>query len=198
MSLPSLPAPPPLILHRNGEPLAVVASAPVVDLTAAALTPGQLTQPGHDVIDLLTAAETPALTLTRDEEGHLLSAGPGVTVNGRAAQHALLVDGDRLGLGPRLRLVYRRPNPASQTAVLDLTAGRLRRPNLRRIVLLAGECLIGPHRGCHLRDATQNPARVLRPGGDTILIDSAPLHPGAPAQPHGGADWSVALLAPAS
>lgn len=192
MPLPS-PPPAPLILHRDGEPLAAVASAPAVALTSPGHAPAA-TDADADVLGLLTGPDTPAVTLTRDDEGHLLRGGAGVTVNDRSVERALLADGDRIALGPRLRLVYRRPNPASQTAVLEVSAGRLARPDLRRVVLLAGELLIGPHRGCHLRDAAQSTPLVVRPGGGTLLLDGTAIQPGASAHPHGGAGWSVALL----
>ena len=179
-------SPPPLILHRNGEALAVVAATPRVVLAGTGPA-------APDTLNLL-ATPGPGLTLTRDEEGHLIAGPPDLSVNQRSAAAALLSHQDRLTLGPRLRLRYLRPNPASQTAVLELTAGRFATPHLRRIILLANELLLGPHAGCHLRDPSQNDTLTFRPTADGLILNHVELVPGGPPETVGGASWSVTRL----
>jgi hypothetical protein len=63
----------------------------------------------------------------------------------------LLASGDRITISPRCRLAFSVPNPSSTTAVLDLTAGRFPRADLRRVILLDRELVIGPGSASHIR-----------------------------------------------
>ncbi|MBB6431600.1 hypothetical protein [Algisphaera agarilytica] len=171
----------PLILHQDGQPLAVLCATPQVSLGTT----------GASVLPLIASESSHPLTFTRDEEGHLVQASSDLTVNQQPATHALLTHQDRLGVGPRIKLRYLRANPASQTAVLELTAGRFTTPNLRRVVLLSGELLIGPHRGCHLRDPKLPHPVTFRPTADGLAAEGVPLVPGGPEQTIHGQAWSV-------
>lgn len=176
----------PLILNQGDQPLAIISTTARLSLAGAS-------HPGPEVLALLRTAG-PGPTFTRDEEGHLIDCPSGLTVNHKPTTTAVLTDGDRLGLGPRLRLRYLRANPASQTAVLELTAGRFVTPHLRRIVLLAGELLVGPHRGCHLRDPELTTPVTFRPAADGLIVDGLPLVPDGQPETVNGKTWSVTRL----
>jgi hypothetical protein len=63
----------------------------------------------------------------------------------------LLSSGDRIAISPRCKLTFLSPNPSSTTAVLDLSSGRFPRADLRRIILLDRELVIGPGSASHIR-----------------------------------------------
>ena len=104
----------------------------------------------------------------------------------------LLADGDRLALGPRLRLRYLRANPASQTAVLELTAGRFALPHLRRMCCSPAKCSSWARTaGATCATPSSRSAVTLRsrPGG--LSIRRRALTPDPGANPPQGKAWSV-------
>ena len=102
-------------------------------------------------IALVTDSLTPAATIERIEDDYFLKSSPGVTVNDRTSADRLLQGGDKLALSTRCRLTFSLPNPASTTAVLDLTAARIGRADVRRAVLLDRELVLGPGPAAHVR-----------------------------------------------
>jgi hypothetical protein len=75
------------------------------------------------------------------------------------------------------------PNPASTTATLSLSSARLGRADVRRIILMDRDILIGPSTGDHITaeslDETialfiQN-GRLLCKTKDRILVDDKPI-----------------------
>jgi len=62
----------------------------------------------------------------------------------------LLASGECLDLSPRCRLTFRLPSPASTTAVLDLTGARLPRADIRRVILMDQDLIIGPGSASHV------------------------------------------------
>jgi hypothetical protein len=62
----------------------------------------------------------------------------------------LLASGERLDLSPRCRLTFRLPSAASTTAVLDLTGARLPRGDVRRVILMDQDLIIGPGSASHI------------------------------------------------
>ncbi|MEM9417599.1 MAG: hypothetical protein AAGA25_00920 [Planctomycetota bacterium] len=177
-----------LILHQDGQPLAVICATPQVSLGASE----------RCTLPLIASESVPRITFTRDEEGHLVQGASDLAVNQQPTTHALLTHQDRLGVGPRIKLRYLRANAASQTAVLELTAGRFTTPNLRRVVLLSGELLVGPHRGCHLRDPKLTQAVTFRPTADGLAAEGVSLTPGGPQQTIHGQAWSLTHFEPRS
>ena len=103
-------------------------------------------------------------------------------VNDKPTTAALLAGGDAISIGPRCRLVFRRPSAASGTAILDLTAARLARGDVRQVILMDREILIGPGAAAHVRCDTLAQAAVLqRRGGrwflrcsDAVQVDGRP------------------------
>jgi len=92
------------------------------------------------------------------------------------------VNGDRIAIGPRCRITFRRPSPASATAILDLSGTRAARGDVRHVVLLDRELVVGPGPAAHVRcDDLQQPAvlqrrdgKVTCRAGEPILLDGRP------------------------
>jgi hypothetical protein len=79
------------------------------------------------------------------------------------------------------------PNPASTTATLSLPSARLGRADVRRIILMDRDILIGPTEGSHILAEsldetvalfTQN-GRLLCRSKDKILVDEKTVGPTA-------------------
>ena len=65
---------------------------------------------------------------------------------GKPVDYALLADGDRIRLGRRVRLTFRRPSLKSNTAFLELGEGVRTTTDCRRVLLWGGPILIGSTR----------------------------------------------------
>jgi hypothetical protein len=108
-------------------------------------------------IGLIAEAGAPVATIERADEDYFLR-GSVLAVNDKSASNKLLVSGDRISLTPRCRVSFQLPSAASTTAVLDLIGARFPRADVRRVVLLDRELVIGPGQTAHMRcDTTPEP-----------------------------------------
>ncbi len=137
---------------------------------------------GPAEVDVGIVAEptlTPARVVRRDED-YFVEAERPIRVNGQSVRHKLLHDGDKLELSPRCRLRFTLPHAASTTAVLELSGARLPRGDVRRVVLLDRDLIVGPGPAAHVRAASVSEPIVLswRDGrlvhrGTTVAAGSA-------------------------
>ncbi|HEY7118481.1 MAG TPA: hypothetical protein VH475_17965 [Tepidisphaeraceae bacterium] len=111
-------------------------------------------------LPLITTAGAPSLTLSRAEEDYFLSASAPVAVNDRAMAAKLLASGDRISIGPRCRVTFRRPNAASATAVLEVGGARLPWGSVREVLLMDREIVLGASTAAHVR-VRECPAPVI-------------------------------------
>jgi hypothetical protein len=133
-------------------------------------------------LPLMIDAAAPSITLSRSDEDYFLSSDRPATVNEVPCTSKLLNNGDRIGLGTRCRLTFRRPSAASGTAVLDISGARLPGAGIRQVILLDREIVIGPGGGAHIRaDELASPVVLMRSGeglacrsADEITIDGRP------------------------
>jgi hypothetical protein len=120
-------------------------------VTQPRVTLGPISSSRQPDVALLAEATASLATVERVEEDYFLRAHGPMMVNGRACPGKLLVSGDEVGLSPRCRFTFRQPSAASTSAVLDLTGTRYPRADVRRIILLDRELVIGPGVGAHVR-----------------------------------------------
>jgi hypothetical protein len=92
----------------------------------------------------------------------------------------LLASGDRIGISPRCRLIFTQPNPSSTTAVLDLSAGRFPRADLRRVILLDRDLVIGPGSTAHIRSDQLTEPIVLNVRDGKLWCRNQTIAIGAP------------------
>lgn len=128
---------------------------------------------GADLELLSDLAERQAEVI-RAAEDYFVVASSGVELAGRRVDHALLQDGDRLALGKRVRLTFRRPSLKSTTAALDLGEGVRTAGDCRRVILWSGPLLLGNSTDCHIRLPVGGLVFMERAGG--ILV--RPVGPG--------------------
>ena len=101
-------------------------------------------------IALLADPNLPTITVERTE-GDYFVRGMALSVNDEATSERLLNHEDRVGLGERCRFRFQRPNPASGSASLVFSSGRLAQGDVRQVILLDREILIGSGAAAHVR-----------------------------------------------
>jgi hypothetical protein len=137
-------------------------------------------------LPLMIDPASPTITLWRSDEDYFLKSDRPATVNEVSCVTKLLNSGDKIGIGTRCRMTFRRPSAASGTAVLDLAGARLPMAGIRQVILLDREIVIGPGAGAHIR-SDELPAPVVLVRSDQglacrsaaeITIDGKPIGTG--------------------
>lgn len=134
-------------------------------------------------VPLLGSDVVPA-TIERMDEDYLLRSEQEIAVNEQSVTQALLSDNDRIRLGRRSRMRFRRPVAASATAVLELTGAKLPHSDIRHVILLADAITIAARTNAHVacRQATTNVVLFVRNGAlyvratDTMATDDTITH----------------------
>jgi len=112
---------------------------------------GPISSSRRPEVGLLADPALPVVTIERAEGDYFLRAETPVGINDRMVTGKLLVDGDRIALSPRCRLRFRLPNAASGSAVLELSTARLPQADIRRVILMDREVIMGPGPAAHVR-----------------------------------------------
>ena len=148
-------------------------------LRDASITVGPISSSARPTVGLMVDPNLPAVTIERSEDDYFIKSSSPVRVNDVTTTNKLLVDADRINLSPRCGMKFNIPNPASTTATLSLPSARLGRADVRRIILMDRDILIGPTEGNHVLAEsldetialyTQN-GRLLCRAKDKILVD---------------------------
>jgi hypothetical protein len=151
------------------------------------VTVGPVSSSARPMIGLMADPNLPVASIERTEDDYFIRSSSPLFVNDAATSDKLLADGDRIALSPRCRMKFNIPNPASTTATLSLSSARLGRADVRRIILMDRDILIGPSTGDHIMveslDETialfvQN-GRLLCKTKERILVDDKPISSGA-------------------
>ncbi|WP_428939833.1 hypothetical protein [Fontivita pretiosa] len=151
-------------------------------LTTPRVTIGPISSSQRPDVGLLADASAAIVTIERVEDDYF------ERIAGQPTR--LLASGDRVTLSPRCRLQFQLPNPSSTTAVLDLTAGRFPRADVRRIILLDRDLVIGPGASSHIRaDGLSEPV-VLHVRDGRLWRRSEPVSIGT-ATSMGGANFVI-------
>ena len=156
-------------------------------LRESCVTIGPISSSERPQLGLMADAGLPVATVQRTEGDYLLRSEQTVAVNDRPVTEHLLSDGDKIALSPRCRLRFRLPSAASGSAVLELSTARLPQADVRRIVLLDREMIVGPGSAVHVRseDLPHRAVLHLRDGRllcqseTTLTNDAGPLDPTA-------------------
>jgi hypothetical protein len=139
-------------------------------------------------LPLVTAETLPTVTFARTDEDYFLTAAAPVPVNDRAVASKLLAGGDRIAVGPRGRIEFRRPNAASGTAVLRVGGLRLPWGPVRDVLWMDREIVMGASAAAHVRVHACPAPVILQATGDgllcraddTIRVDGRPSGRAAP------------------
>jgi hypothetical protein len=142
-------------------------------VTQPLVTIGPISSPRAPDVGLMADAGTAVATVERVEEDYFLRAASPVLVNGKPCASKLLASGDELALSPRCRFTFRLPNVASTSAVLDLIGTRYPRADVRRVILLDRELVIGPGPGAHVRIDELTEKVVLHVRDGRLFVQTA-------------------------
>jgi tetratricopeptide (TPR) repeat protein len=149
------------------------------------ITVGPISSSTRPMLGLIADPNLPTVCLERVEGDYFIRSATPIDVNGQSVTEKLLADGDRIALSPRCRIRFGLPNPASTTAVLSVSGARLSRPDIRQIILMDRDILIGPYANNHVRtEQVKDPValfvqngRLLCRAKDDILVDGASFDP---------------------
>lgn len=149
------------------------------------VTVGPVSSSQRPMIGLMADPNLPIARIERVEDDYFIRSSSPIGVNDTTTTDKLLVDGDRISLSPRCGMKFNIPNPASTTATLTLSGARLGRADVRRIILMDRDILVGPGIGNHIiadfLDETvalfvQN-GQLLCKAKDRILVEEKPVSP---------------------
>ena len=112
-------------------------------------------------IGLVNAGTNATLTIERVQGDYFLRSEDPVAVNDRQTREKLLTTGDRISLNRRCGLKFILPNPASTTAVLELTTAKLKRPEIRRVILWDDSIVMDQSRAAHVQLQQADPPVVI-------------------------------------
>jgi hypothetical protein len=114
------------------------------------ITVGPISSPERPTVGLMADPNIPVATIERIDDDYFIRSSGAIRVNDVTTTNKLLVDGDRIALSQRCRMKFHLPNPASTTAVLILSGARLGRADIRQVILMDRDVLIGPSGGNHI------------------------------------------------
>ena len=114
------------------------------------ITIGPVSSSAQPMVGLMANPNLPVATIERVEDDYFIRSSSPIRVNNATVTDKLLVDGDRIALSHRCIMKFLFPNPASTTAVLQLSGTRLGRADVREVILMDRDILIGPSRGNHI------------------------------------------------
>jgi tetratricopeptide (TPR) repeat protein len=147
------------------------------------VTVGPISSSARPMVGLMAEPNIPVATIERVQDDYFIRSTSPIRVNDVTTNNKLLVDGDHIVLSPRCRMKFHLPNPASTTAVLVLSGTRLGRADIRQIILMDRDILIGPASGNHIHAEflektvaiyAQN-ERLLCKSSEKVLVDDKPV-----------------------
>jgi hypothetical protein len=148
------------------------------------VTVGPVSSSERPTVGLMADPNIPIAAIERAEDDYFVRSSGPLRVNSETTTNKLLVDGDRIALSPRCWMKFNIPNQASTTGTLSLSSARLGRADIRQIVLMDRDILIGAATSNHilagLLDDTvalfiQN-GRLLCKTKDRVLVDDKPVN----------------------
>ncbi|MBN1972306.1 MAG: hypothetical protein JW787_01605 [Sedimentisphaerales bacterium] len=148
------------------------------------VTIGPVSSSAQPMVGLMADPNLPVASIERVEDDYFIRSSSPIHVNNIAVTDKLLADGDHIALSPRCSMKFHIPNPASATAVLLLSGSRLGRADIREVILMDRDILIGQSRGHHITaeslDETitmyaQN-GRLLCKAREKTLVNDSPIN----------------------
>ncbi len=153
------------LIQVDGAGSALASCQPVV-------TVGPVSSPQRPDVGLIADPSAPVVTIQRSQEDYFLRSPQPVKVNGKPTNDKLLSDGDKIELSSRCRFRFRLPHAASTTAVLEMTGSRMVRADVKRVVLLDRQLVIGAGSACHLRAESAEKPVVLNLKDGRLMVQS--------------------------
>lgn len=127
----------------------------------SSVTIGKVSSSNPVDVALQSQPGLPKLTIERSDEDYFLTADQAVQVDGKSTTSTLLNNGSHIRLGRRGVLEFSIPNAASTSAAIDLRGLRMPTGNVRRVLLMDDDLVIGPQKSAHIRSAALERSMVL-------------------------------------
>jgi hypothetical protein len=174
-------------------------------VTADELSIGGPSGSGGSHLSLLAnLSRVHAMIRFRDEAWQLEPAGE-TTLNGKVVSDvAYLQDGDTIGLGSEVRLLFRVPSALGQTATLEFLSTHRPAHRIEGVLLLREHCQLGPGDGVHIHSPRWDRQIVVFRKQDRLcvradaelLLNDQPLKASSPLT-HGdvlaGPNWRMRI-----
>jgi tetratricopeptide (TPR) repeat protein len=141
-------------------------------LRKSLVTIGPISSSQRCDVALIAEPSSQIISIERIEDDYFL----------RGTSSKLLNSGDRISLSPRCTMSFTLPNASSTTAALDLVAGRFPRADLRRVVLLDRDLIIGPGASSNVRADHLQKLFVMQLSGERLICDGRAIEPGVPTK----------------
>lgn len=147
------------------------------------MTIGPISSAQRCDLPLVAEPSLAVATIERVDEDYFLRTDGQLSINGKMVHEKLLSDSDNIEFSHRCKMCFCLPNPASNTAVLDLSKARTARADMPGALLLDREIVLGPGGGAHVRMSrtpgdvvlsVQN-GRMYYRGGDEVKVDNVVL-----------------------
>lgn len=147
------------------------------------VTIGPISSSAHPTVGLMADPNLPVATIERADDDYFIRSASPIRVNDATTTNKLLANGDRIGLSPRCGMRFMIPNPASATATLNLSTARLGRADVRQIILMDRDILVGPNAGSHIHAESLEETialyvkngQLLCKANQAILVDEKPV-----------------------
>ena len=147
------------------------------------VTVGPVSSPNRPDVGLVADPGVPTIRVRRVEDDYFLSCEREVKVNGKPVREGLLHNGDKIELGRRCLVKFRMPHASSTTAVLDLSGARMVRGDVKRVVLMDKQLVMGAGPACQVRaDAAEEPIVLSVREGELTCRTRQPVTVGGEAR----------------
>jgi tetratricopeptide (TPR) repeat protein len=114
------------------------------------VTVGPVSSSARPTVGLIADPYLPTLVFERSDGDYFVRCSDTFQVNNKPTTEKLLNNGDRIALSPRCGMKFNLPNPASTTAVVTLSSARINRADVRQIILMERDILLGPSLSAHI------------------------------------------------
>jgi len=149
------------------------------------ITAGPVSSSQRPDVGLVADPDMPVAKIERVDEDYFIHSQDSIQVNSKPVKDKLLANGDRVELSLRHIMKFNLPNAASTTGCLDISSGRLCHPDIRKVILMDRDILIGPSMAEHICTAQAqskitlylNQDRLLCRSDEQILVNNKPLDP---------------------
>ncbi|GAB4108568.1 MAG: hypothetical protein Kow00105_15930 [Phycisphaeraceae bacterium] len=161
-----------MLIQVDGCGAALVVSQPTMTL-------GPVSSSDRPDVGLIADPAAPTVRFERIQEDYFLRSSSPIKVNGREVTDTLLNDGDKIELSPRCRVRFRIPHAASTTGVIELSGARSPRGDVKRVVMLDRQLVMGAGSACHIRaDGATTPIVLGLNQGRLICHSDQPVMAG--------------------
>ena len=149
------------------------------------VTVGPISSSARPTVGLVADPSLGVVSIERADDDYFIRSPEPILVNDQQVTEKLLYEGDRIVLTSMCHMKFHLPNAASTTATLALSSGRLLRPDIRQVILMDRDILIGPDFSNHiLADSSRGSVTLFKRNGhlhckaqQRVMVNEQPFDP---------------------